>query len=85
MVYIPLFIALGIAVLFFIINIITRIIQKNFQLSLQNPDRPTSLRDVNYIGQILNLTQEEKNALFDICRDNKCPNFTQLMRNQKKG
>lgn len=83
-IYIPLFIALGIGLVFFIINLLLKLVQKNFQKSLHNPDRPTTSRDIIYISQILKLTQKERNTLLEICKKKVCPNLLLLMRNQSK-
>lgn len=82
-IYIPLFIATAIGLGFFIINVIIRNLQNRYHQSLLNPNRPTTQRDIHYLGEILKLTAIEKNTLYDVCKENKCPNFAMLMRNQK--
>ena len=83
-IYIPLLIAGGIALAFFLINIIIRIFQSSFHKKVNDPNRPTTVQDINYVTQILHLTNEEKNFLQELCKDNKCPNFIMFMRNQAK-
>ncbi|HQC26868.1 MAG TPA: hypothetical protein PLU31_04360, partial [Treponemataceae bacterium] len=83
-IYIPLLIAGGIALAFFLINIIIRIFQNNFHKKINDPNRPTTAQDINYITEILHLTNEEKNFLQELCKGNKCPNFIMFMRNQSK-
>ena len=59
-VYIPLLIAGGIALAFFLINTIIRIFQSSFHKKVNDPNRPTTAQDINYVAQILHLTNEEK-------------------------
>lgn len=81
-VYIPLFIALGIASFFIIINLFFKIIRHNSKKNEENPDRLTNFNDIRYIAKEILLNNDERDFLWKICKTYQVKNIVSQMKNQ---
>lgn len=81
-IYIPLFIGIGIGLFFLVANILFKIAKNSFQKKTAISNRLTTLSDIKFVAKYLQLTNEEKDFLWDICKHHKVKNFVVFMKNQ---
>lgn len=83
-IYIPLFIGIGIAAFFLVVNILLKILRTSTSKKTNNPDRLTTFNDIKNIAKELNLNNDEKDFLWDICKNQNVKNFNCYMKNQSQ-
>ena len=81
-IYIPLFIGMGVAAFFLFANIFLKIVRNRNKKQVSNPNRPTTYADIKFIAKDLLLTNDEREFLWEICRQHKVNNFIAYMKNQ---
>lgn len=81
-IYIPLFIGMGVAAFFLFANIFLKIVRNRNKKQASNPNRPTTYADIKFIAKDLLLTNDEREFLWEICRQHKVNNFIAYMKNQ---
>ncbi len=80
-IYVPLFLGIGVAVFFLIVNIILKTVRNSTMKKNSDPLRPTTVSDIRFAAKELNLTGEERDFLWNICKTNKVANFLSCMKN----
>lgn len=81
-IYIPLFIGMGIAAFFLIANIFLKTARNSAKKKASDPHRLSTYNDVKFITKDLLLTNDEKELLWEICKIHKVPNIIAFMKNQ---
>lgn len=81
--YIALFIVVFAGLIVLGANIAYQFLQKKKKANLQDPNRKTTKKDISTIGDILKLTQNEKDLLWNICERQSVKNLYIELKNEK--
>ena len=81
--YIALFIIITAGIIIFFANFFVKYLEKKKKQDLQNPNRKTTKKDISLIGDLLNLSANEKNFLWDLCQKYSVKNFYAELKNNE--
>lgn len=81
--YVALFVVIVAALTIFIVNILVKFLETKRKKNLLNPNRKTSKKDIIQISQTLNLTSEEKDFLWELCKKNSIKNLFVELKNDE--
>ena len=81
--YIALFIVVFAGLIVLGSNIVYQLLQKKKKENLIDPNRKTTKKDISTIGDILKLTQEEKDLLWNLCERQSVKNLFIELKNEK--
>lgn len=81
--YIAIFLVVLVGCIFFLTNIFINFLKKKKKSDLIDPNRNTTKKDIQTIGDILKLTQEEKDLLWNICERQSVKNLYIELKNEK--
>ncbi len=81
--YVAIFIVFFAGTIVFFTNFFVKFLEKNKKKNLLNPDRKTTKKDIQTIGDLLKLTTEEKNLLWNICNKYSVLNLYIELKNEK--